>query len=83
MHTDLQFKAANHDHINESLTFIPHSGHEIKLKCYQEKPRHGDSALVQLAKLTVTEDQSVKVSSQPRKSGFRDFSIVHLNINNF
>ena len=61
MHTDLQLKAANHDHINESLMFIPHSGHEIKLKYYQEKPRNGDSTLVEVAKLTVIENQSVKL----------------------
>ena len=60
-HTDLQFKAANRDHINETPMFIPHSGREIKLKYYQEKPRNGDSALVQVEKLTVIEDQSVKL----------------------
>ena len=31
MHTDLQFKAANRDHENESNTFIPRSGCEIKI----------------------------------------------------
>ena len=28
IHTDLQLKAANHDHENESITFIPRSGYE-------------------------------------------------------